>query len=78
LNLPSSRFVISDDYSSKKKAFEMAYKLGCKGITVYRYGSKKEQVLYVGSALGREESEILEYTSAEPEYSGGCLTPLCN
>jgi ribonucleoside-diphosphate reductase alpha chain len=61
-----------------KKAFKMAYKLGCKGITVYRYGSKKEQVLYVGSALGREESETLEYTSAEPEYSGGCLTPLCN
>ena len=61
-----------------KKAFKMAYKLGCKGITVYRYGSKKEQVLYVGSALGREESETLEYASAEPEYSGGCPTPLCN
>lgn len=69
MNLPSSRFVISDDYSSKKKAFKMAYKLGCKGITVYRYGSKKEQVLYVGSALGREESETLEYTRRMPHPS---------
>jgi hypothetical protein len=45
------------------------------GITIYRYGSKKEQVLYVGSALGREESKTLEGTSAEPEYSGGCPHP---
>lgn len=29
--------------------FMLAYKLKCKGITVYRYGSKKEQVLYIGS-----------------------------
>ncbi|MEM4263405.1 MAG: adenosylcobalamin-dependent ribonucleoside-diphosphate reductase [Candidatus Woesearchaeota archaeon] len=28
--------------------FTLAYKLKCKGITVYRYGSKKEQVLYIG------------------------------
>jgi ribonucleoside-diphosphate reductase alpha chain len=60
-----------------KKAFMLAYKLGCKGITVYRYGSKKEQVLYVSSILGRERGETLEYTSAEPEYSGGCPTPAC-
>ena len=39
-----------------KKAFKMAYKLECKGIAVYRYGSKKEQVLYVGAALGRERN----------------------
>ncbi len=60
-----------------KKAFMLAYKLGCKGITVYRYGSKREQVLYVGSILGRERGETLEYTSADPEYSGGCPSPIC-
>ena len=31
-----------------KKIYLLAHKLKCKGITVYRYGSKKEQVLYVG------------------------------
>jgi ribonucleoside-diphosphate reductase alpha chain len=30
-----------------RKVFWLAYKLKCKGITVYRYGSKPEQVLYV-------------------------------
>jgi len=32
-----------------RKVFWLAYKLKCKGITVYRYGSKEEQVLYLGT-----------------------------
>jgi len=50
-----------------KKAFELAYKLKCKGITVYRYGCKSQQVLYVG-----------EHLTAEPEYSGGCPITICS
>jgi ribonucleoside-diphosphate reductase alpha chain len=50
-----------------KKVFLLAYKLKCKGITVYRYGSKKEQVLYIGEPV----------VAAEAEYAGGCPTPYC-
>jgi ribonucleoside-diphosphate reductase alpha chain len=50
-----------------KKAFELAYKLKCKGITVYRYGSKPQQVLYIGEP----------HVTAESEYSGGCPSSVC-
>jgi ribonucleoside-diphosphate reductase alpha chain len=51
-----------------KKAYFLAHKLKCKGITVYRYGSKPEQVLYIGPK---------EMMQAEAEYSGGCPTSTC-
>ncbi len=35
--------------SDIEKVYLLAYKLKCKGITVYRYGSKLKQVLYVGN-----------------------------
>ncbi len=44
-----------------RRVFLLAYKLRCKGITVYRYGSKSRQVLYVG-----------EHVKVSSEYSGGC------
>ncbi|HYB92868.1 MAG TPA: vitamin B12-dependent ribonucleotide reductase, partial [archaeon] len=59
-----------------RKVYWLAYKLKCKGITIYRYGSKKEQVLYIGEVLGKEKAEE-EYVGADSEYAGGCMTSYC-
>ncbi|OGD54349.1 ribonucleoside-diphosphate reductase, adenosylcobalamin-dependent [Candidatus Bathyarchaeota archaeon RBG_13_38_9] len=56
-----------------EKAYWMAYKMKCKGITVYRYGSKTDQVLTIGS-MTQKKSGGVDYVSVESEYSGGCPT----
>jgi ribonucleoside-diphosphate reductase alpha chain len=56
-----------------EKVFWLAYRLKCKGITVYRYGSKPEQVLNIGEI----RTEKKRFVSAESEYAGGCPTKTC-
>jgi ribonucleoside-diphosphate reductase alpha chain len=60
-----------------EKAYWLAYKMKCKGITVYRYGSKTDQVLTIGSMTPKKSGGI-DYVSVESEYSGGCPTPICS
>ncbi|MBD6955734.1 MAG: adenosylcobalamin-dependent ribonucleoside-diphosphate reductase [Thermoplasmata archaeon] len=47
-----------------EKAYMLAYKLRCKGITIYRDRSKREQVLYKGA----EEKEIEDLISKHIKY----------
>lgn len=58
------------DIKEVEKAYMLAYELKCKGITVYRYGSKAQQVLYLGDVTDK-------YVSADAEYAGGCPAPVC-
>jgi len=62
VNLPSGA-----TWGDVKKVFLLAYKLKCKGITIYRYGSK-EQVL----SLDIPKLMLEEYVCADSEYTGEC------
>ena len=72
INLPSDATV-----EDVRKIYLMAHKLRCKGITIYRYGSKEEQVL---SFDFRESNQLIarsDLVTAESEYSGGCVSGTC-
>lgn len=53
--------------------YDLAWKLKCKGVTVFRYGSKPEQVLYIGEI----RTEKGTFVSLASEYAGGCPTQNC-
>lgn len=59
-----------------RKIFLLAHDLKCKGVTVYRYGSKKEQVLYTSPISGIKNSRK-QFVEADSEYSGGCPSGVC-
>ncbi|NSW92660.1 MAG: TSCPD domain-containing protein [Firmicutes bacterium] len=48
-----------------RKVFELAYKTNCKGVTIYRDGSRDSQVLNIGSVKGKETKEVQEGKEAQ-------------
>jgi ribonucleoside-diphosphate reductase alpha chain len=70
INLPNSASV-----EDIKEAYLLAYKLGCKGITVYRDGSRDVQVLTVDKKKDRKESiAFVSYPKPRPEVIVGTTT----
>jgi ribonucleoside-diphosphate reductase alpha chain len=65
VNLPNSAKPQDVD-----KIYQLAFKLKCKGITVFRSGSRAEQVLYVGKAAP-------EQLVVQDEFAGGCPGNTC-
>jgi len=55
-----------------RDVYVLAHKLKCKGITVYRYGSKPNQVLSFGQKT-RQGVKVV----ADSEFSGGCIGTVC-
>ncbi len=61
-----------------RRIYLLAHELKCKGITIYRYDTKKNQVLAFDSRIGEEREELLDFIMAESEYAGGCHSGICS
>lgn len=56
-----------------ERAYIKAWKLGCKGITIYRDGSKKDQVL----SLAKQDSKAAQPSSLRPGSGPSDICPEC-
>jgi len=68
VNLPNEATV-----ADVRRIYDLAWQLKCKGVTVFRYGSKPEQVLYIGEI----KTDKGKFIALDPEYSGGCPSQNC-
>jgi ribonucleoside-diphosphate reductase alpha chain len=60
-----------------EKAFRLAYESGCKGVTIYRYGSRGRQVLNIGTGHGESAAIVprtrpIRTTGVTERINTGC------
>lgn len=55
-----------------REVFTNAYKTQCKGVTIYRDGSRDFQVLNIGKVSGKEEPVSQPLPAGENEYCDAC------
>ncbi len=72
INLPSD--ATAEDI---RNIYLLAHRLKCKGITVYRYGSKEQQVLSFDNKHEKRRKTDMDLVTAESEYAGGCAGDTC-
>lgn len=72
INLPADATV-----EDVREIYLAAHRLKCKGITIYRYGSKSGQVLSVSEEEEGKQEEVPDFISADTDFAGGCIGGVC-
>ena len=72
INLPNEATV-----EDVRAIYSLAYRLKCKGITVYRYGSKEDQVLSFASEERGNPNPGREWIAVNSDFAGGCVSGVC-
>ncbi len=70
INLPETASV-----EEVRSAFLLAYELGCKGITIYRQGTRKDQVMRIQTETGTMEGEEAGSDGEGADGEGGAGKP---
>jgi ribonucleoside-diphosphate reductase alpha chain len=73
INLPADATV-----ENVRDIYLEAHRLKCKGITIYRYGSKPSQVLSVSEAEESRPEESPDVVAVDSDYAGGCIGGICD
>lgn len=73
-NAVSKTVNLSHDASTDdvREVFSLAYKAQCKGVTIYRDGSRDMQVLNIGKVQGKEEAKNEQLPEGDNVYCDSC------